>query len=381
MTSIEAPPPPESAERLLGVVRWVLPLVLAVLAAVIEYGEHIASSEEEVGPAFAGEVFLFAVVGPVAVAITLRWVARVLNGYRATATALDTMNRSLEAMVADRTRHLETATTQLAAANDDLRQLDRMKSEFVSLVSHQLRAPLTNINGALEIVAQDADRLPSSSRRTLQILTLEGQRLSRLIQTILDVSRIEAGRLSPRLGAVAMEPLLARSCASTLEAEPGRPLKLSVPAALPPAWADETLIEEVVRNLLENAVHYSRPGTPIEVVARSHEASISVAIADHGPGIPAEDQEQIFRSFHRLGDAETPTKGYGLGLYFVDKLITALGGKISVESPVWPNHDEPGARFTFTLPVAAAEPDDVEPPEDGHALADEPAPDVGERAH
>jgi signal transduction histidine kinase len=267
-------------------------------------------------------------------------------------------------MVVDRTRHLETATAQLAAANDDLRQLDRMKSEFVSLVSHQLRAPLTNINGALEIVAEDADRLPESSRRTLQILTLEGQRLSRLIQTILDVSRIEAGRLSLRLGAVAMEPLLARACASTLEGEPERPLALAVPASLPPAWADEMLVEEVVRNLLANAIHYSRAGTPIDVVASLDATSIRVAIADHGPGVPPEEQDQIFRSFHRLGDAETTTKGYGLGLYFADKLIGALGGAITVESPVWADADEPGARFTFTLPIAAAEPDDVESDDD-----------------
>jgi signal transduction histidine kinase len=349
---------------LLGVVRWLLPLGLAVLAAAIEWGEHIASSEEMTTPAFYGEVFLFAVVGPVAVAITLRWLARVIAGYRATAVALETMNRSLEAMVVDRTRHLESTTAQLAAANDDLRQLDRMKSEFVSLVSHQLRAPLTNINGALEIVAQDADRLPPSSRRTLQILTVESQRLSRLIQTILDVSRIEAGRLSLRLGAVAMEPLLARSCASTLAAEPDRPLTLSVPAALPPAWADEILVEEVVRNLLENAIHYSPPGAPIDVVARLEATSISVAIADHGPGVPPEEQEQIFRSFHRLGDAETTTKGYGLGLYFADKLMGALGGTIVVDSPVRPDSTEPGARFTFTLPIAAAEPDDLEPPPD-----------------
>jgi Osmosensitive K+ channel histidine kinase len=345
----------------LGIVRWLLPLALAVLAAVIEFREHIISSDEQITPAFGGEVVIFAVIGPVAVAITLRWVSHVLAGYRATSQALEAMNHSLEEMVTDRTQHLETATAQLAAANDDLRKLDRMKSEFVSLVSHQLRAPLTNINGALEIVAEDADRLPPSSRRTLQILTLESQRLSRLIQTILDVSRIESGRLTFRPGAVAMEPLLARSCASTLEVEPDRPLTLSVPAILPPAWADEMLVEEVVRNLLENAVHYSRPGTPIDVVARESAASISVAVTDHGPGVPPDEHEQIFRSFHRLGDAETSPSGYGLGLYFADKLIRALGGAITVESPIWPDPDGPGARFTFTLPIAAAEPDDVEP--------------------
>ncbi|HEX2754930.1 MAG TPA: histidine kinase dimerization/phospho-acceptor domain-containing protein, partial [Candidatus Limnocylindrales bacterium] len=194
MSQVQPPPPPASAARWLGTVRWVLPLGLAGIAAFIEWGEHIANGEEEISAAFFGEVALFALVGPIAVAITLSWVVRVVEGYRATSAALESMNRSLEAIVAERTSHLEAATAQLAAANDDLRQLDRLKSEFVSLVSHQLRAPLTNINGALEIVAQDADRLPPGSRRTLQILTLESQRLSRLIQTILDVQRIDSGR-------------------------------------------------------------------------------------------------------------------------------------------------------------------------------------------
>jgi signal transduction histidine kinase len=346
---------------LLGIVRWVLPLALAAVALVIEWGEHVGTGEEEISAAFLGEVVLFALVGPIAVAITLRWVAHILEGYQATATALETINRSLEAIVADRTSHLEAATTQLATANEDLRKLDRMKSEFVSLVSHQLRAPLTNISGALEIVTDDADRLPPSSRRTLQILTLESQRLTRLIQTILDVQRIESGRLTLRLGAIAIEPLLARSCASTLQGEPDRPLTLRVPTALPPAWADETLLEEVVRNLLENALRYSAPGTPVEVSGRVRDGLIEVSVVDHGPGVPPEEHDQIFRSFHRVGDVETTTKGYGLGLYFADKLLRAQGGTIAVESPVWPDEIAPGARFVFTLPIAADEPDDPDP--------------------
>jgi len=358
-------PPPASAIRLVGTVRWLLPLALAVLAVVIEWGEHVATKEETMTPAFFGEVFLFAVVGPVAVAITLRWVARILDGYRTTAMSLETMNRSLEGMVAERTGHLEAATRQLAdanaelaRANAELRQLDRMKSEFVSLVSHQLRAPLTNINGALEIVAQDADRLPASSQRTLQILTLESQRLSHLIQTILDVSRIEAGRLTLRLGPVALEPILARACAAAREGDPERRLELDVQATLPPAWADEVLVEEVVRNLVENAVHYSATGTPVTITAQAVEAGIEIAVADHGPGVPPDEQSQIFRSFYRLGETDSAAKGYGLGLYFADKLVRAQGGTVTVASPIWDDLTEPGARFALTLPVAAEEPDE-----------------------
>jgi len=359
-------PPPPSATRLLGVVRWVLPLGLAAIALYFEWNEHFAERGEGVTPGFIGEIALFALAGPVAVALTLHWVTRLIGAYQATSAALEATNRGLEASVVERTSHLRAATDQLAAANDELarantelRQLDRLKSEFVSLVSHQLRAPLTNINGALEIVAEDASLLPPASQRTLQILAVESQRLSRLIQTILGVSRLEAGRLTPRLGPVAIEPLLGRTCASALEAEPGRPLTIVVPPDLPPAWADEVLLEEVVRNLLENAIHYSPPGSPLRVTARALDGMISIEVLDHGPGVPPEEHDQIFRSFHRVGDSETTVKGYGLGLYFADKLVRAQAGTISVQSPVWDDGSAPGARFVFTLPVAGDEPDEA----------------------
>ncbi len=351
---------------MVGLVRWVLPLALAVIAVVIEWSEHIATGEGDITLAFFGEIALFAVVGPVIVAITLSWFIAILDGYRATGTALESMNRSLEEMVAERTQHLEAATAQLAEANADLLQLDRMKSEFVSLVSHQLLAPLTNINGALEIVAQDAEQLPPSSGRVIQILTLESQRLSRLIHTILDVSRIEAGELKPRLGPIAIEPLLARLRRATVEAEPDRSLSLDIPFGLPPAWGDEVLVEEVVRNLLENALRYSAPAAGVEISAGARDGFIEIGVMDHGPGVPADAQEQIFRSFHRLGDAETTTRGYGLGLYFARELVRAQAGTIAVESPVWEDEARPGARFVFTLPMAPEE-----PPERDHAASGE----------
>lgn len=356
-------PPPPSTIRLLRVVRWVLPLGLAAIAISFEWTEHLG---EPISPGFIGEIALFGIAGPVAVALTLTWVTHLVAAYQATSAALEATNRGLESNVAERTSHLRAATDQLAAANEELVsanaklvQLDRLKSEFVSLVSHQLRGPLTNINGALEIVAQDASLLPPASQRTLQILTLESQRLSRLIQTILDVSRLEAGRLTIRLGPVAIEPLLARTAASALEAEPGRPLTLSVPPALPPAWADEVLLEEVVRNLLENAIRYSPPGSPIKVSARARDGMIAIEVVDHGPGVPPEEQDRIFRSFHRVGQDETTLKGYGLGLYFADKLVRAQHGTIRVQSPAWDDASAPGARFDFTLPIAGPEPEDA----------------------
>jgi len=360
--------PRPRALRLLDIVRWVLPLALGVVAWVFEWTEHLSAEHEPLTPGFYGEVLLFGVVGPVVVAIVLTWVRRLVITLQATTSALEAVNRDLETIVVQRTANLQAATgeladrnRQLARANEELRELDRMKSDFVSLVSHQLRAPLTNINGALELVSQDANLLPAVSQRTLRILADEGHRLSHMIETILDVSRLEAGQLTPSAGPVALEPLLARVCASVVANEADRrDWKLEVTPELPPVWADETLLEEIVRNLVENAVRYSRPGQPIDVSARRAPGSVTISVADHGPGIPAEKQRDIFRSFFRLDQSESAPGGYGLGLYFADKLVRAQGGEILVESPIWPDRVAPGTRFLFTLPVVEEVPSEDE---------------------
>jgi signal transduction histidine kinase len=365
MTALRASLTADSGLRLLRIIRWLLPLALAGVAILFESNEHLSEGTHDIEPWFFAEVFLFAVVGPVAVFLTLLWVERLATAYHETSAELAVMNRDLESRIEERTAHLAEASEQLRAANvelaranEDLRQLDRLKSEFVSLVSHQLRAPLTNINGALEIVAQDADSLPEDTQRTLRILIREGQRLSWLIGTILDVSRIEAGRLQPRLGPVAIGPLLADACAATLAAEPDQPHELRVPEGLPPAWADETLLGEVVRNLIENAMRYSAVDTSIEVGAELVTDGLEVFVSDHGLGVPAEEQERIFKSFHRVSDDESSVKGSGLGLYFAERLVRAMGGTIKVESPIWPDEDAPGARFSIRVPLAEDAPDD-----------------------
>jgi signal transduction histidine kinase len=373
MTALRASLTADSGLRLLRIIRWLLPLALAGVALLFELNEHLSEGVHYIEPWFFAEIVLFALVGPVAVFLTLLWVERLVTAYYETSAELAVMNRELEGRIEERTAHLaeasellRTANMELARANEELRQLDRLKSEFVSLVSHQLRAPLTNINGALEIVAQDAESLPDDTQRTLRILIHEGQRLSWLIQTILDVSRIEAGRLQPRLGPVAIGPLLADACAATLAAEPGQPHELRIADGLPPAWADETLLGEVVRNLIENAMRYSAMDASIEVGAALVEDAIEVSVSDHGEGVPPEEQERIFKSFHRVSDDESSVKGSGLGLYFADRLVRAMGGTIRVDSPIWPLEDAPGARFSIRVPVAEDVPEDVPDSERPH---------------
>ena len=351
-------PPPPSAARLLRTLRWLLPLTLLGVAVFIEWGEHIRIEEESISVAFVLETTLFGLIGPAAIFLTLSWVVRLLDAYVRTSEDLAEANVGLEARISQRTQHLEEATAELAEANDELRQLDRLKSEFVSLVSHQLRAPLTDIRGALEIIAEDAASLPQSSRRPLEILTLEAEHLSGLITKILDVSRLEAGRLSLSVGAVAVEPLLARACAASFGPERGQRCSLMVGAGLPPAWADETLLEEVVRNLLDNALLHAPGDIPVEVRAATAGGVIEVSVTDHGPGVPADEQERIFQSFHQVGDRDTTTVGYGLGLYFAEKLLRAMDGEIRVESPVFADPAAPGTRFLFTVPIAPDAPHD-----------------------
>ena len=360
--------PRPGALRLLDVVRWLFPMVLAVVAWTFEWTEHLSAEHEPLTPGFYEEVLLFSVIGPVVVAIVLTWVRRLVVTLQATSDALAAMNSDLGTMVAERTAKVQAATQELAdknqqlgRANAELQELDRLKSDFVSLVSHQLRAPLTTINGSLELLAHEAELPPESRQRTLRILTEEGQRLSHMIETILDVSRLEAGQLTMRLGPVAVEPLLARVGASGVASEAGRrDLTLDVAPALPPVRADEMLLEEVVRNLVENACRYSASGQPIEISARRDQENVTLGVADHGPGIPEEKQRAVFRSFYRLDQSESAPAGYGLGLYFAGKLTRVMGAEIRVESPIWPDHDAPGTRFAITLPIAEDVPPEME---------------------
>jgi signal transduction histidine kinase len=367
--------PRPRALRLFDIGRWLLPVMLAAIAWTYELTEHLTTEHEPVQPGFYGELLLFGVIGPVAVAVILILVRRLIVTLQATSDALAATNRELATTVAERTAKVQAATEELAdrnrelgEANEELRELDRMKSDFVSLVSHQLRAPLTNINGSLELLTHDAELPPESRQQTLRILANEGQRLSHMIETILDISRLEAGQLTTRPGPVAVEPLLARVGASVGASEARRlDWTLQVGPGLPPVWADEMLLEEIVRNLVENAVRYASSGHPIDVSARMGEEGVTLAVADHGPGIPEARQRAIFRSFYRLDQSESAPAGHGLGLYFADKLARAMGAEIRVESPIWPDRDGPGTRFTLTLPIAEDMPSELEA---GTAVAD-----------
>ncbi|MBE3038914.1 MAG: hypothetical protein IMZ62_08910 [Chloroflexi bacterium] len=340
----------------LSLLQWALPLFLSITAIVFELVEHGLEGELFYSLGFISEVIIFGLMGPLIIGFIIAWMRELGNAEKQAIEEIHVLYRELEIKVAERTTALEQRNAELDKANQQLKQLDEMKSEFVSLVSHELRAPLTALNGGLEVALQSADSLPPVARRTLEAMMDESARLTQFVQTILDVSRLEAGRFTLNLGPVAVTPILHRSVEVILGER--RAIKWNLPTEIPPVWADETHYEQIIRNLLFNADKYSPVEKPIEIKVQISAGNVSVDVIDHGMGISPEMQEKIFERFQRGQIGESATPGWGLGLYFAKKLAEAQGGALTLQSPRWPDADAPGSTFTVTLPIATDAPEE-----------------------
>ncbi len=335
----------------LRLINWALPITLFLIATAYEIGEHGLELNEPFNPNLVAEVVFFGICGPIAVALAIGYIRRLLEADIQVRVQLEAFNRELESRVAERTATLKQRNVELARANTELKQLDQMKSDFVALVSHELRAPLAALNGGLELALQQAGTLPSATRRTLEVIARESDRLTRFVKTILDLSRLEAGKLALTLGPVAVLPMLQRAVEAVLP-DGHRRVQWNVPHELPPLWADETYLEEIICNLVNNADKYSPPDRPISVAARLLEGGVELSVTDHGPGVPLEAHERIFERLQRGQTAENAIPGWGLGLYFARKLAEAQGGQVILRSPVYAEVGAPGAEFALSLPIA-----------------------------
>lgn len=257
------------------------------------------------------------------------------------------LNESLNEQVATRTKELAEKIGQLAKANADLQKLDQMRTEFVSLVSHQLRAPLTNISGAVERIRVGCHLSNQKCVRMLDILDQQTNRLDRLVEGILSTARIEAGELTFHPEPISMMPLLQQLVDQFSTRQAGRGVHLTHKPGLPLAYADRDRVTEVVSNLLDNADKYSPAEQDIFIAVRADQTEITVSIRDQGPGVPLVSIERIFEKFYRLDSSDSQTAyGYGLGLYLCRQLVEAQGGRIWAE-----NHHQGGAVFSFSIPV------------------------------
>ena len=257
------------------------------------------------------------------------------------------LNASLNEQVAERTYELAEKVEALRGVNAELQQLDQMRSEFVSLVSHQVRGPLTNMRGAMERMRTDCSLVNDTCNRMFTILSSQVERLDRLVQDVLNAARIESGDLVLQREPLSILPIVTQLVEQTRARTTSRPISLPVTPGLPLVYADRDRTAEILANLLDNADKYSPPGEKVEVDIYADQENVMVSIRDHGSGISPEKLPRLFEKFYRTDGSDSQTAyGYGLGLYVCRLLVEALDGNIWAE-----NHPHGGAVFSFTLPL------------------------------
>jgi two-component system sensor histidine kinase KdpD len=237
-----------------------------------------------------------------------------------------------------------------ATETEALRRTDELKSALLNAVSHDLRSPLAAIIASAGSLQQtDVSWTEDERAGFAEGIENEARRLNRLVGNLLDLSRIESGTLKPDLGWYDIGSLVEEIAGRLKPALAGHELALEVPDDLPPVPLDYIEIDEVLSNLIENAVKYTPPGTLIELSVREKAAEVVISVADRGPGIPDAAMIHLFEPFYRVPG--TLVRGNGLGLAVARGLVEAHGGRIWAE-----NRENGGMTITLTLPVPAGVP-------------------------
>jgi two-component system sensor histidine kinase KdpD len=250
-------------------------------------------------------------------------------------------------------RELATAIERMQLAGVAHRaQLDaeteRMRSSFLSAVSHDLKTPLSSIVAAGTTLIEHQDTLARSSvDRLLSTIVREGERLGRLLQNVLSLSRLESPTVALRKTPEGIEDIVAGAVSRFSETLAPRRLNVVLPPDLPWALAEPVLIEQVLLNLLENALRYTPPDSTIEIAAQIGDGIVKIGVTDTGPGISEGEREKVFEKFYRGSRASKSDGGVGLGLTICRAIVEAHGGKIAIRE-----RPGGGAIVEFTLPTA-----------------------------
>jgi signal transduction histidine kinase len=228
------------------------------------------------------------------------------------------------------------------------KEAEQLKDDFLSLVSHELRTPLTTIHGGARTLLRHFRQLePATVEDLLGDIVNESERLARLVSNMLDLSRIRAGRLQLQTEPFLLAPVIRRSVEAMRPKLAGLQVTLAPSLDAPPVEGDAERIEQVLRNLLENAGKYVPPGGRVTISVRVEPPVVVTTVADDGPGIPTDQLERIFERFHRIEGHGQTSSGVGLGLYLSRHMVEANGGTLWVESA--PGR---GSAFSFSLPLA-----------------------------
>jgi K+-sensing histidine kinase KdpD len=245
----------------------------------------------------------------------------------------------------------ESAEARLAA------ETERTRSALLRTVSHDLRTPLASISGAADVLLSEGARLDEgAAREMLATVRDEAGRLGRLVEGLLDLTRLESGTFRPKREWCPLEEIVGSALGRVQEALRDRDVGVDLTGALLMVPVDAVLVEQVFVNLLENAAKYSPPGSPIEVRARPGPREVVVEVMDRGPGIPTGDEERIFEPFHRAAGG-TAAPGTGLGLTVCRAVLRVHGGFIAAA-----RREGGGTVFRFVLPVDGGPPPAEEEP-------------------
>ena len=248
----------------------------------------------------------------------------------------------------EKSNSLERATRELRAANEQLKSLDRLKDDFMSSVTHELRTPLTSIRALAELMRDDPDMPQPQRSQFIAIIVSETERLSRLVNQVLDMAKIESGHAEWHNAKVDLCTLVQQAVVTTSELFRERQTQVNVQLPTQPVLllADPDRLTQVMLNLLSNAAKFVPvPGGRVDVSLGSDDVGVTVKVRDNGPGVTAEQQALIFEKFRQGGDAANRPQGTGLGLPISRQIVEHFGGKLWLES-----QPGQGAAFCFYLP-------------------------------
>jgi two-component system phosphate regulon sensor histidine kinase PhoR len=256
-----------------------------------------------------------------------------------TTTSIINLNKE----VAERKRAEET----LKEYARKVEEANLKKTEFVSDVSHELRTPLASIKGYTSTLRSDKEMDPATREEFLRIVEEESDRLSRIIDDLLDLSRIESGRIKLKMENVNLAELIKKNVETIIgqAEEKHLNLKMRLPEELPELYADPDKISQVIINLLGNAIKYTKEGE-VTISARRDDGRVLVEVADTGIGISKDDLPKVFDKFQRIEKPGIDAKGTGLGLSIVKALVELQGGTVMAESV-----PGKGSKFGFMLPA------------------------------
>jgi two-component system sensor histidine kinase KdpD len=245
---------------------------------------------------------------------------------------------------------IERAQATTAARETDLKlRTEEIRTGLLSAVSHDLRTPLASITGAASGLLSQGDQLDASTRRELiESIESEAERLSRLVNNLLEMTRLESGSVEVRRELFPLEELVGSSLGRLEKTLSGREIATRIPEGLPPLYVDGILFEQVLLNVLENVAKYTPAGSPVEIAAAEDRGGVRIEIADRGPGFAEGEERRIWEKFYR-GKA-AGARGAGLGLAISRAIVTAHTGTISAE-----NRPDGGAVVRIWIPSRSSD--------------------------